>query len=339
MPDPPGLDLPRLRAWLEDRLPDAEPPFRFEPLTGGNSNLTFRVTDTVGHTWVLRRPPLGQALATAHDVLREARILTAVRAGGVPAPDVLATCQDPAVSDAPFVVMEHITGTCCHSAADAAQLTPGQRQSAGESMVATLAALHQVDPGDVGLADLGRRDAYLERQLARWRKQWQATRTRVLPSLEETFQALSARVPAQQRTSIVHGDYRLDNCVLGDDGTVRAVLDWEISTLGDPLADLGLHLAYSDPAFAPVLQGSAASTSARLPRAADIAQRYAVASGRDLSDLAFYVALGYFKIAVIAEGIHARYLQGRTRGPGFETVGEATAPLAAAGLRALTTPL
>lgn len=298
---------PRLDGWLAERLPGAVAPFRLEPLAGGNSNLTYRVTDAAGHTWVLRRPPHGWVPTTAHDVLREARILTAVRVGGVPVPEVLATCSDATVSDAPFVVMEHVTGTSCHGTADAALLRPEQRQRAGESLVTTLAVLHQLDPGDVGLADLGHHGAYLERQLARWRRQWQATRTRDLPALEETFHALGARVPEQRRTSVVHGDYRLDNCILGANGSVRAVLDWEISALGDPLADLGTLLAYwalpGDDVRA--LQDPPTAVPG-FPDREQLSATYLTAAGLDGADVEYYVAFAWWRLACIVEGVHAR---------------------------------
>jgi aminoglycoside phosphotransferase (APT) family kinase protein len=205
------------------------------------------------------------------------------------------------------------------------------------ALVDVLARLHRLEPGEVGLAGFGRPDGYLARQVRRWRDQWQRVQTRPLADIDTLHARLAGTCPAESGVSVVHGDYRIDNTILDrdDPAAVRAVVDWEMATLGDPLADLGLHLVYADPAFAPVLDGDAASTSDRLPPAADLAQRYARASGRELAHLEFYLGLGYFKIAVIAEGIYARHLRGMTRGTGFDHVGEAVAPLVAAGLRAL----
>jgi aminoglycoside phosphotransferase (APT) family kinase protein len=205
------------------------------------------------------------------------------------------------------------------------------------ALVYVLARLHQVEPGAVGLAGFGRPEAYLARQVRRWYDQWHRVQTRPLADIGTLHVRLAEACPAESAAAIVHGDYRIDNAILDrdDPAVIRAVVDWEMATLGDPLADLGLHLVYSDPAFAPVLAGEAPSTSDCLPPAADLAQRYARTSGRELAHLEFYLGLGYFKIAVIAEGIHARYLQGMTRGDGFDHVGEAVAPLADAGLRAL----
>jgi aminoglycoside phosphotransferase (APT) family kinase protein len=202
--------------------------------------------------------------------------------------------------------------------------------------VDVLARLHQVEPGSVGLDGFGQPEGYLARQVRRWHSQWQRVQTRPLPDIYALHARLAEACPAESGASIVHGDYRIDNAILdhADLAKIRAVVDWEMATLGDPLADLALHLVYADPAFAPVLAG-AASTSDRLPAAADLAQRYASVSSRDLAHLDFYLGLGYFKIAVIAEGIHARHQRGMTRGAGFDHVGDAVAPLAAAGLRAL----
>ena len=197
-----------------------------------------------------------------------------------------------------------------------------------------LARLHAIEPVAVGLSGFGRPQGYLARQVRRWHDQWTRVQTRPLADIDTLHAKLASACPAESGASIVHGDYRIDNAILDPDdpGTVRAIVDWELATLGDPLADLGLHLVYSDPAFAPVLSGSAASTSDRLPTAADLVERYAEVSGRDLGRLEFYLGLGYFKIAVIAEGIHARHRAGQTVGDGFGTVGSAVPGLLAAGL-------
>jgi aminoglycoside phosphotransferase (APT) family kinase protein len=223
------------------------------------------------------------------------------------------------------------------SEADLAPLADADVHRCAFALVDTLAALHAVDPAAVGLADFGRPEGYLRRQVRRWYGQWLRVRTRDLPDVETLHGRLDTACPDESGTAIVHGDFRIDNTILdpADPARVRAVVDWEMATLGDPLADLAVHLAYGDPAFAPVLGGSAASTSPRMPDRDTLAQRYAQASGREPTDLTFHLALAYFKIAVIAEGIHHRHRSGDTRGDGFDSVGAATAPLAAAGLHAL----
>jgi aminoglycoside phosphotransferase (APT) family kinase protein len=267
---------------------------------------------------------------------REYRVVAALGGSGVPVAPAVALA-DESVLGVPFAVVGFVPGTVIRSEGDLAALSDADVRRCAFGLVDTLATLHAVDPAAAGLADFGRPEGYLRRQIRRWHGQWQRVRTRDLPDIETLHARLDDVCPAESGAAIVHGDYRIDNAILdpGDPGNVRAIVDWEMATLGDPLADLAVHLAYGDPAFAPVLGGSAASTSPRMPERDELAQRYATASGRDLADLAFHLGLAYFKIAVIAEGIHERHLRGDTRGEGFATVGTATAPLAAAGLRAL----
>jgi aminoglycoside phosphotransferase (APT) family kinase protein len=329
-----GLDLPALEKFFAGHVPDFRGQLSAEMLQGGRSNLTYVLTD--GHSrWVLRRPPLGGLTPSAHDMGREYRVVAALQGSGVPVARAVALAGAD-VLGVPFSVVEHVDGVVMRTTEQLHTLPAEAIERCAYGLVDVLARLHAVDPGEVGLDGFGRPQGYLARQVSRWYDQWSRVRTRSLPDIDTLHAKLTVGCPEESGASIVHGDYRIDNVILAadDPATALAVVDWEMATLGDPLADLGLHLVYSDPVFAPVLAGAAASTSSRLPTVAALAQRYAEASGRDLSRLGFYVALGYFKIAVIAEGIHARYRQGLTRGSGFESVGEAVAPLAAAGLRA-----
>jgi aminoglycoside phosphotransferase (APT) family kinase protein len=335
-PTPDGLDLPAVERFFASHVPGFTGRLSAELLQGGRSNLTFVLTDG-RQRWVLRRPPLGGLTPSAHDMGREYQVVAALGGSGVPVARAVALAG-PDVLGVPFSVVEHVDGRVISTTEQLHALSPADIARCAYAVVDVLARLHQVEPGAIGLAEFGRPEGYLARQVRRWYDQWHRVQTRPLDDIDTLHTRLAEDCPAESGASIVHGDYRIDNTILDrdDPAVVLAIVDWEMATLGDPLADLGLHLVYSDPAFAPVLAGSAASTSDRLPPAADIAQRYADASGRELAQLEFYLGLGYFKVAVIAEGIHARHLQGMTRGTGFDSVGEAVAPLAAAGLRALS---
>ena len=290
----------------------------------------------------VRFTPLGRLLPRAHDVTREYRVLAALAPTPVPVPEPLGFCADPDVIGAPFYVMREVGGDVLRTRADTGALTAAQRATVADELASTLAALHAVDPAAVGLGDFGRHDGYCARQLATWGKQWERSRTRDLPEMTELLAALAERTPADSATSIVHGDYRLDNVIVDLGGArpeIRAVLDWELSTLGDPLADLGTTLAFwhdegdAERALIPVAAGVTAWPG--FPTAAEFAARYAAVSGRELRDLSFYLALGTMKIAVILEGVHARYLAGRAVGPGYDTVGAAVPVLVSRGLRQL----
>ena len=308
---PKGVDSPRVTSWLRDHAPEATPPLAFELIAGGRSNLTYRVTDADGHAWVLRRPPLGQVLATAHDMGREHRIIAALAPTDVPVAPVVGLCEDETVNGAPFYVMRFVDGLVARDATAARALEPDARTRAGKQIADVLARIHAVDPDAVGLGDLGRRESYVERQLKRWYGQWQKSKTRDLPVVDEVHAALAARIPEQGPAAIVHGDYRLDNCILTPDGTIAAVLDWELCTLGDPLADVGLLLVYWTEAGDPhpaLLEG--ATTLDGFPGRAALVERYAAASGRDVAAVDYFVALGYWKLACILEGVYARYKGG-----------------------------
>ena len=316
MTGPPGLDLTRLAAYLSvDRLTGSL-------IAGGRSNLTYRVTDGSAR-WVVRRPPLGHVLPTAHDMAREYRVISALRDTPVPVPRVVLYCADEAVVGAPFYVMEEVPGVVLRSASDFELLSDAGAVHCGRILVDVLLSLHRVQPAAVGLGDFGRPEGYLSRQVARWYRQWERSATRELPSLEALHVRLASTVPESSRAGIVHGDYRLDN-VLFDPTLTRidAVLDWEMSTLGDPLADVGLLYTYTSLAADGLRPGGAAlPASAGFPPARQLMEWYAAGSGTSLDQLAWYAAFGHYKLAIISEGIHARFLAGETVGDDFESIG------------------
>ncbi|MFJ9812241.1 phosphotransferase family protein [Streptomyces sp. NPDC101158] len=319
---PPGLDLDRLRAHLDRERPGlVTGPLEARLIEGGRSNLTYAVTDGTGR-WVVRRPPLGHVLATAHDMKREHRVISALHATPVPVPGVVTLCEDESVLGAPFYVMEFVEGTPYRSAAELAPLGPERTRAAVLGLVDTLVDLHSVDPAAAGLDDFGRPEGFLDRQLRRWGKQLAASRGRDLPGIDELHAALGRSLPVSPAATVVHGDYRLDNVLIGTDDRIRAVLDWEMSTLGDPLTDLGLLVMYSTPLDLPNSPISTTATAAGHPSSAELIERYAARSGRDTGALAWYTAFAWFKLAVILEGIHYRYTLGQTVGAGFDRIGE-----------------
>jgi aminoglycoside phosphotransferase (APT) family kinase protein len=321
----PGLDLDRLRAHLEREVPGLVcGPLTGTVVAGGKSNLTYVVGDGTG-SWVVRRPPLGHVLATAHDMPREYRVMTALRETAVPVPRTYALCEDTEVLGAPFYVMEYVEGIPLRTLDEIAPLGGEGVRKVADELVATLGNLHAVDPEEVGLGGFGRPAGFLERQVRRWSKQLEASRSRDIPGIDELRDRLASALPEQGAPAIVHGDYRLDNVLVTGDGRLTAVLDWEMATLGDPLVDLGLMLVYREQ---PVTGGGRPATSAEgFPGSAELVEMYASATGRDVSRLSWYVAFGCFKLAVIAEGIHYRHSRGLTVGAGFDGIGDVVAPL------------
>jgi aminoglycoside phosphotransferase (APT) family kinase protein len=333
----PGLDLGRLQVFLEAACPgeiaDGTDRLTGSIVAGGKSNLTYVVSD--GHReWVVRRPPLGHVLATAHDMTREYRVMTALRATDVPVPRTYALCEDEGVIGATFYVMERVHGTPYRTAAELEALGPERTGAISRRSVETLATLHTVDPAAVGLADFGRPGGFLERQVRRWQKQLDSSRSRELAGAEELADRLAAGIPPEQAPAIVHGDYRLDNLLIDEDDRIAAVLDWEMATLGDPLTDVALMLVYADLARLDASVADAAAAAGFLT-APEMIELYGQRSGRDLSAMGFYLGLASFKLAVILEGIHFRHTRGQTVGEGFETVGAAVEPLLAAGLTSM----
>ncbi|MEU9269743.1 phosphotransferase family protein [Streptomyces sp. NPDC048256] len=322
---PPGLDLDRLRALLERERPGlVDGPLTGRLIEGGRSNLTYAVSDGTAK-WVVRRPPLGHVLATAHDMRREHRVISALHPTSVPVPRPVLLCEDPdneAAPGAPFYVMEFVEGTPYRTADELAPLGERRTRDAILSLADTLVELHAVDPAAVGLADFGRPEGFLDRQLRRWGKQLDASRSRDLPGIDELHAALGRGLPHSPAPAVVHGDYRLDNVLIGTDDTIRAILDWEMSTLGDPLTDLGLLVMYSVPLELPNSPISTTASAPGHPSPAELIERYATRSGRDVSAVSWYTAFAWFKLAVILEGIHYRYTLGQTVGRGFDRIGE-----------------
>jgi aminoglycoside phosphotransferase (APT) family kinase protein len=333
-----GINSESVTAWMRTQIPDLVPPLEFTLIAGGHSNLTYRCVDARGSAFVLRRPPLGHVLESAHDMGREHRIISALdQAGGVPVAPTHGLCADVAVNGAPFYLMGFVTGTVLHDAASAESMPLAERQALGLHVIDVLAELHGIDPDAVGLGDLGRKEAYLARQLKRWNKQWEASKTHEIPEMEATSQLLEARMPAQVGASIVHGDYRLGNMMVGG-GRIRAVLDWELCTLGDPLADVGYLLndwlepgdvgAETKPTGAP-----------GFPTRAELTARYAAATGRDLAHINYYRAFSHWRLAAIGQGVYKRYLvgaMGENRGMDLTSYKSSVQARAAAALALLT---
>ncbi len=313
-----GLDIDKVSRWIEANVTGIRPPLAIELIEGGRSNLTYRLEDAKGQAFVLRRPPLGQVLPTAHDMAREYQVISALADSPVPVPQAYGICRDETVTGAPFYVMSYIEGHIMRGRDGADALDIGARQRAGRSVAETLAALHALDVDAVGLGNFAKRDAYIERQLRRWHRQFWESGGRN-PEAGEIVDAvhreLAANVPPQGAPSIVHGDYRLDNVVLSSAGEVVGVLDWEICTLGDGLADVGLLMVYwAEPGDEDVLLGLNPTAAPGFPSRSQMQAYYESASGRALPDLNFYTAFGYWKLACIRQGVYARYMAGAAAG-------------------------
>jgi len=342
---PPGIDLEQVQRFFAERVPGGQGPLRVRLLAGGKSNLTY-LLEGPGGAFVLRRPPLGHVLPTAHDMAREHRVLQALARTDVPVPRPFALCEDARVNGAPFYVMEYRPGIVLETALPAGFAEePEERRRIGSALVDTLVRLHAVDFEALGLGDLGRPAGYLERQVRRWGEQWQRSKTRELPGIDELARRLRGALPSSPAPTIVHGDYRLGNLALdpADPGRVVAIFDWEMATLGDPLADLGYTLIYWGEPGDPPRRRAAGSHQAVTAQPgfhsrAELVEEYAKRSGRDVSAIEFYQALAYYKLAVIAEGIHARFLQGKTVGEGFMAYGAQVEELVERGLEVTQRP-
>jgi aminoglycoside phosphotransferase (APT) family kinase protein len=324
--DPPGLRLAAVTAWLAERI-DLRPPVVASTVAGGRSNLTYLLEDAAGQRVVVRRPPLHGVLESAHDVAREHRILTALADTDVPVPPCLGLEEDSEVTGAPFYAMRFVEGVVARDTdAAATQLSAEARAASGPAMIDALARIHAVDIDAVGLGDLARREGYLERQLRRWSTQLQHGAVRELPVLDEVHRRLVADVPPQGPAALVHGDYRLDNVILDpSSGAVAAVLDWELTTLGDPLADLGLLLVYwVEPGEQDLALPAPPTLAPGFSSRQELIDRYAQLSGRDVSGVGYHVAFGYWKLACILEGVHRRYVAGAygDGAVGFEQLGD-----------------
>jgi aminoglycoside phosphotransferase (APT) family kinase protein len=322
---PEGVDLESLRGFFAEHVEGADGrPLSAELIAGGRSNLTYCISDGE-HDWVLRRPPLGHVLPTAHDMEREYRVITALVDTDVPVPKTFALCNDTDVNGAPFYVMERVHGRILRTGDDLTTLTSDEAAACSRQLVDVLARIHRVDYDAVGLGDFGHPDGFMERQLRRWNQQWERSKDADLPEIDELARRLRNALPESGPPTIVHGDYRLDNTMLANDdaGRIAAVLDWEMSTLGDPLADVGLFLLYWGQSEAQVIAtGQAIDEQAGFASRDEIVELYAKETGRDVADLDFYVVFAFYKLAIIVEGIAARYRMGKTLGEGFEHMGQ-----------------
>lgn len=338
--EPPGLPLAPVQRWFDvHRLFDAHRPgrgpLRAELIAGGRSNLTYRVTDGTS-TWALRRPPLGHVLPTAHDMGREYRVISALAGTPVPVPVPYGRCDDVDVIGAPFYVMSFVEGLVADTAERVATLNRDRARRAGEVLVDTLLDLHQVEPGAVGLGDFGRPDGFLARQVSRWHRQFAASVDGSDRLEDEVVAALGTHRPESGPAAVVHGDYRLTNVILAPDASaVRAVVDWEMATVGDPLTDVGLLSVYHRLAEGEAGVMPRMATDDGFLTAADLVARYRAGSERDLSAVGWYIAFGYYKLAVISAGIAARHRAGQTVGAGFEHYGERVPELLALARQAM----
>ncbi len=310
-----GLALDRVSAWIESQVPGAAPPFDAELIAAGGSNLTYRVSDAAGHQWALRRPPVTARLATAHDMRREWRVISALQHGdcAVPVPDAIAYCDDEALVGAPFYVMEFVDGRILRGVDDVADFSQADADRATESLVAVQAALHRASPSALGLDDIARRhDAYVDRQLRRWRRQVEKSLERDAPLFDVLHRRLSRHVPKEQApAALAHGDYRFDNTVLGAAGDIAAVLDWELCTIGDPVADFFWSLSYwGESGDVVSFLPSSPTLSPLFASRRDVAAMYAKMTGFDLSDWDYFQAFSMWKMACIIEGVHARIRHG-----------------------------
>jgi aminoglycoside phosphotransferase (APT) family kinase protein len=303
-----GIDLPRVTDWIAAHVTGVVPPFTARFISGGRSNLTYQLVDAAGRAIVLRRPPLGHVLQSAHDMGREHRIIDALRDTDVPVANALGLCEDGTVNGAPFYLMDYVAGAVLATRDDAEAYPAASRRPAADDLIDVMGRLHAVDPDAVGLGTLGRKEGYIARQLKRWHAQFTQSKTRELPLLDEVHDRLQARMPPQRWTGIVHGDFRLGNMILSPDGTLRAVLDWELATLGDTLADLGWLLSgwveAGEPTRGPF---PPPTTAVGFPTRAELAERYSRVTGRDLSDLPYYLAFARWRGACISEGVLNRY--------------------------------
>lgn len=332
-----GLELAALDGYLRSLDIPRTGELRGEFISGGRPNLTFRVYDEAT-SWLVRRPPLHGLTPSAHDMAREFKVVAALRDTAVPVARAIALCEDDTVLGAPFQIVEYVEGQVVRRRSQLEAL--GRRAIDGcvDSLIRVLVDLHSIDPASVGLADFGKPDGYLERQVRRWGSQWDLVRLpedRRDDDVARLHSALQQAIPQQSRTSIVHGDYRIDNTILdNDDPTiVRAVVDWELSTLGDPISDAALMCVYRDPALDLIIDTQAAWTSPLLPSADELADRYSLVSGQPLGQWEFYMALAYFKLAIIAAGIDfRRRMSEQAEGQASDGAPEVVAPLISRGL-------
>jgi aminoglycoside phosphotransferase (APT) family kinase protein len=316
---PVGFEVDRVVPWLRERCAWMEPPFVWTKLAGGHSNFTYRVADANGREFVLRRPPLGELLPSAHDMAREFKVMSALWSTPVPVAEPLAFCDDLSVTGAKFYAMGAVTGQSLYDAAEAEALVPEPlRREHGFHFIDILADLHALDPEEVGLGDLGRPDAYVARQLKRWKASWDASKTLDLPEVDRLHAYLSANTPEQGPARVVHGDYGLHNVVSNTQGRVAAVIDWEISTLGDPLADLAYAINAWGKRDEASRRGVKPSLAPGYPTDGEMLERYATRTGVDLRQVDFYISFNHWKTVCIIDGVLARYYNAQKSSEGVD---------------------
>ncbi|MGA9276265.1 phosphotransferase family protein [Ilumatobacter sp.] len=320
-----GFDVEIVESWIaaETRV---EPPCRWRRLEGGHSNLTYELTDAAGEQYVIRRPPQGKLLPKAHDMLREYRIIAALHPVGVPVAEPIGFCDDRDVCERHFYVMGKVGGEALYTAEQTApRLTPTARAGVGESFMSVLAHLHSIDPSEVGLDDLGRHDGYIARQLRTWYGSWTASAEAAEyddARVHDLYERLVAEIPEQGPARVVHGDYGVHNVMVDESGVVVAVLDWEIGTLGDPLADFAYALnAWAEPSDGPTAAATAPTALPGFSSREDLIGYYADRTGADLSNLGYYRAFNSFKTACIVHGVYARYKLGMKSTDGIDMPG------------------
>lgn len=311
-----GFNIPRVEAWIAEYVPTLQAPLRWTRLLGGHSNLTFQITDPGGQSAVIRRPPLGELLPKAHDMQREWRLISALTQTAVPVPKALGWCGDNSITGVPFYVMSLIDGHPLHSAADTERWLPvAYRQTFAFSFIDVLADLHSLDPGVVGLGDLARRDSYVARQLRAWHRSWTVSAEPAQyddPRAHSLPRYFLDNLPEQGPLRVVHGDFHSRNCLVGPGGTIAAVVDWEMATLGDPLADFAYALnAWPDQSDDWQLPADAALAAPGFPSREELHNRYARRTGSDLSNLDYYIGFNRWKSACIIQGVYARYMEGK----------------------------
>lgn len=322
----PGYDVNAVEAWLGARDCGLEPPFTWYKLEGGHSNLTYKIEDVRGRVAVIRRPPMGELLPKAHDMSREWAVISALGKTAVPVAKAIAFCEDPAVTGVHFYVMGLINGQPLYLAEDTERVIPmAMRERAGHSFIDVLADLHSVDPDEVGLSDLGKKDDYVGRQLKTWYRSWTSSIAGAQyddPRIHALQKFFIGNLPDQGPARVVHGDYGTHNCLFGPDSRIAAVVDWEISTLGDPLADLAYALnQWSEPTDPPSPRGVRPTAVPGFPTRAQLTRRYAERTGRDLSRLDYYIGFNHWKSACIVHGVYARYMEGKKSTVGVDMVG------------------
>lgn len=303
-----GIEYQRVCQWIAEHVPGVKPPLDFALIAGGHSNLTFQFTDATGEAYVLRRPPLGHVLQSAHDMGREYRIISALAGSRVPTPKTYGLCTDADVNGSSFYVMDYVEGTVPHNPSVLSQLSYPSRKSFGDDVILVLANLHLINPDDVGLGSLGRKEGYIARQLKRWTQQWEATKTHEIPDMDQTLRLLHEKHPEQIGSSIVHGDYRPGNMIIRD-GSMAALLDWELCTLGDPLADVGYLLNnWGESTDSP--KDASPTSVGGFPTRDHLCERYEQLTGRSLAQINYYRAFSHWRLAAIAQGVYKRYSVG-----------------------------